>query len=162
MSDLDQEIGKRLREARKLQGFRSARAFAIKLKIPESTYSQHETGKRSLNPKIVLHYCECLQIDPGWLLSGKESGTYIAGKNSASIAYLNVSNQRVDAKSTSKTISDNLVTVDIAIFKDILKKTIDQYTNHSMEVDKIETLIECCLKSYNTLISTDYKVEKVV
>ena len=71
MQELDFQIGKRLQKARKDAGFRSARAFARHHQIPESTYSQHETGKRSLSPTIVLHYCACFKIDPGWLISGQ-------------------------------------------------------------------------------------------
>jgi len=73
MSDLDQEIGSRLRQARKTCGYRSARAFAKEQEIPESTYSQHETGKRSLNPETLLRYCSCLGIEPNWLLTGRDS-----------------------------------------------------------------------------------------
>ncbi len=70
MAELDILIGKRLQQARKALGFKSARSFARKHAIPESTYSQHETGKRSLNPTILLSYCERLNIHPGWLILG--------------------------------------------------------------------------------------------
>jgi transcriptional regulator with XRE-family HTH domain len=72
MQELDLEIGKRLQKARKNSGYRSARAFARHHSIPESTYSQHETGKRSLSPKMVIYYCECFNINPTWLISGQE------------------------------------------------------------------------------------------
>ncbi len=70
MAELDILIGKRLQQARKALGFKSARSFARKHEIPESTYSQHETGKRSLNPTTMLGYCERLNIHPGWLMLG--------------------------------------------------------------------------------------------
>ncbi len=69
--NLDEAIGKRLQKARKSKGFSSARSFARQYKIPESTYSQHENGKRSLNPKTLLFYAECFEVDPTWLLTGK-------------------------------------------------------------------------------------------
>ena len=70
MTELDLLIGKRLQTARRALGFKSARSFARKHGIPESTYSQHETGKRSLNPTTLVAYCDRLKIEPGWLISG--------------------------------------------------------------------------------------------
>ena len=70
MAELDLLIGKRLQMARRALGFKSARSFARKHGIPESTYSQHETGKRSLNPTTLVAYCDRLKIDPGWLICG--------------------------------------------------------------------------------------------
>ena len=84
MFDLDQEIGSRLRQARKTCGYRSARAFAKEQEIPESTYSQHETGKRSLNPETLLRYCGCLGIEPNWLLTGCDN-LVAAGQESGSV-----------------------------------------------------------------------------
>lgn len=65
-----QQIGTRLREARRAAGYSSARYFATTHNIPESTYSQHETGKRSLSVDMLLHYSTLLQVNPGWLLTG--------------------------------------------------------------------------------------------
>lgn len=73
MTELDVMIGKRLQAARKALGFKSARSFARQHGIPESTYSQHETGKRSLNPTTMIAYCERLKIKPGWLITGDEA-----------------------------------------------------------------------------------------
>ncbi len=73
MAELDLLIGKRLQTARRALGFKSARSFARKHGIPESTYSQHETGKRSLNPTILVSYCERLKITPGWLITGENA-----------------------------------------------------------------------------------------
>lgn len=72
MPELDALIGQRLKKSRKALGFKSARSFARHHGIPESTYSQHETGKRSLNPTTLVSYCEQLKISPGWLISGEE------------------------------------------------------------------------------------------
>lgn len=74
MSELDVLIGKRLQKARKALGFKSARSFAREHGIPESTYSQHETGKRSLNPLTLTSYCQKLSITPGWLITGDQHG----------------------------------------------------------------------------------------
>ena len=68
-SDIDKLIGYRLQVARKALGFTSARAFARHYDIPATTYAQHETGKRSLNPSILTAYCEKLNITPDWLFA---------------------------------------------------------------------------------------------
>lgn len=81
MAELDIQIGKRLQIARKSLGFKSARSFARKHGIPESTYSQHETGKRSLNPTTMLTYCERLNVNPGWLITGQQTRTTTTGLN---------------------------------------------------------------------------------
>jgi transcriptional regulator with XRE-family HTH domain len=73
MAELDLLIGKRLQTARKALGFKSARSFARQHGIPESTYSQHETGKRSLNPTTMVAYCERLNVNPGWLVTGEDN-----------------------------------------------------------------------------------------
>ena len=149
MSDLDQEIGKRLRKARKLRGYKSARAFAIEHKIPESTYSQHETGKRSLNPEIVLRYCECLAIDTGWLLSGREAGMSFSN-DAVAVAEvsLHTSNRQVGNKNASMMITDNLTTMDMDIFKGVLRKAIQKYIDSDISFEQLEELIEYCKKSY--------------
>ena len=72
VTELDAQIGRRLQVARKALGFKSARSFARHHNIPESTYSQHETGKRSLSPSILLTYCDQLKVTPGWIVSGTQ------------------------------------------------------------------------------------------
>ncbi|MCB1827212.1 MAG: helix-turn-helix transcriptional regulator [Coxiellaceae bacterium] len=162
MSDLDQEIGKRLRKARKLRGYKSARSFAIERKIPESTYSQHETGKRSLSPEIVLRYCECLGIDPGWLLSGREAEMSFSGETgSVAEVSLNTSHRHMghQNKDASTMVTENLVTVDMDIFKGALKQAI-QKINAELSDNEVEALITSCLQAYYGIAksSSDYSM----
>lgn len=70
---LTEQIASRLRDARIDSGFKSAKDFANSHDIPASTYSQHETGKRSINAELILNYSKLLQINPYWLLTGKGS-----------------------------------------------------------------------------------------
>ncbi len=65
-------IANRLRTARKQSGYKSSREFALKYGIPESTYSQHETGKRKIRIATLLRYCEFLSISPGWIIVGED------------------------------------------------------------------------------------------
>lgn len=152
MSNLDQEIGKRLRRARKESGFKSARSFAIEQKIPESTYSQHETGKRSLSPEIVLRYCEAMNVDPGWLLSGKNAEMHFSNDTaSVSEVSLHTSNRQTGNKNTSMMITDNLVTMDMDIFKGALKEAIQKYIRSDISTDTLDVLVEYCLQTYNSV-----------
>ncbi|EKD71595.1 MAG: hypothetical protein ACD_46C00151G0002 [uncultured bacterium] len=69
-TSLVNEIASRLKSARKAAGYKSAKDFAIKQNMPVSTYSQHETGKRSINAELIISYSSELQINPSWLLTG--------------------------------------------------------------------------------------------
>ena len=70
---LDQkEIAGRLKLARIKRGYRSARSFSIHNKLAESTYAQHESGKRKLNTSTLLSYSKKLSVNPGWILTGQE------------------------------------------------------------------------------------------
>jgi transcriptional regulator with XRE-family HTH domain len=67
---LTEDIAKRVRAARKAAGYKSAKEFANKYEIPLSTYSQHETGKRSINAELIINYSSYFTINPCWLLTG--------------------------------------------------------------------------------------------
>jgi hypothetical protein len=65
--------GRRLRAARKTQ-FRSARAAALALGIPISTYGAHEraqlSGGRDFGPEEARRYARRFGVTPEWLLTG--------------------------------------------------------------------------------------------
>lgn len=65
------DIAKRLKEARKARGFKAARTFSKLHQIAESTYAQHESGKRKLNITTLLEYSDLMQINGAWLLTGQ-------------------------------------------------------------------------------------------
>lgn len=73
---LTEDIAKRLRAARKAVGFKAAKDFATQHKIPLSTYSQHETGKRSINAELIINYSTYFNINPCWLLTGNGEPFY--------------------------------------------------------------------------------------
>lgn len=70
---IDEAVGKRLRSARRHQGYPSASAFALQRNIPLSTYSQYETGKRRLSSALIVYFCDLLRVSPTWLLTGESS-----------------------------------------------------------------------------------------
>jgi len=152
MSDLDQEIGKRLRKARKSRGYKSARLFAIERSIPESTYSQHETGKRSLSPETVLRYCSCLGIEPGWLLTGREaSGDLFSENESVPEATLNASYRQASNQQIENTSTDDLVSINRDIFRSVLNKAIPRFFVSEANSVNMDALVEYCFSVYQSI-----------
>lgn len=72
--------GKRLKSARIAAGFKTAREFCLAHKIPASTYSLHENGRRLLKPAVATRYAEILGVNVVWLLTGTGS-PYLPGEN---------------------------------------------------------------------------------
>ena len=62
----------RLKKARQNKGFASARSFAKNFNVPESTYTQHESGKRQFSVATLFEYSKFLDISPMWLLTGEK------------------------------------------------------------------------------------------
>lgn len=66
-------IAARLRDSRKKYGVKTAKEFAIRNNIPVSTYAMHETGRRGLRLNVAQKYCNLLNINITWLLTGKHT-----------------------------------------------------------------------------------------
>jgi transcriptional regulator with XRE-family HTH domain len=66
-------LGTRLRAARKAAGFKTSKEFLKKFKVPASTYSQHESGKRMPDDETLKFYSKAFEISFGWLAHGKGS-----------------------------------------------------------------------------------------
>lgn len=64
----------RLRTARKLAGFKSARAAALAFAWPESLYAAHESGSRRPSSKQMARYLEAFAVDPNELLRAERYG----------------------------------------------------------------------------------------
>jgi len=167
MSDLDQEIGKRLRVARKSRGYKSARTFAIEQQIPESTYSQHETGKRSLSPETTLRYCACLGIEPGWLLTGQEASAGVSQENESvpeatlNASYRQSNNQQIENASAKMT--DDHVSINMDVFRGVLHRAITRFLNSETKSVNVDELIAYCFGVYNGLVKmpSQYKSAEV-
>lgn len=71
METSTQQISERLKLARKSAGYKSAKQFAQRNNIPPTTYSQHEAAKRSLSIEVAKNYCDILNINLCWLLTGE-------------------------------------------------------------------------------------------
>ncbi len=73
MKSSPEKIGLRLKNSRKHAGFRTLSSFTHKYKIPKSTYTQYETGKRNIGVETLLKYCEYLNTNLIWLVTGRGS-----------------------------------------------------------------------------------------
>jgi transcriptional regulator with XRE-family HTH domain len=71
MSTLDEQIGIRLKIARKSFGWKTATAFCDAVCIPKSTYSQYEKGHRNFTVESCIKYSKLLDIELNWLLTGQ-------------------------------------------------------------------------------------------
>jgi hypothetical protein len=62
----NKEIAARLREARELAGFRSAREAAIAFAWPETTYRAHESAARKIHEQDLERYGDAFQVMGDW------------------------------------------------------------------------------------------------
>lgn len=63
-------IAARLRASRKIAGYQTLKEFCEKFNIPDSTYSQHETGARKIKEEVLENYANLLEVNYHWLLNG--------------------------------------------------------------------------------------------
>lgn len=69
-STLKSQICERLKQARIEAGYRSSKEFALKHDLKISTYNLHEAGTRSMGIDVIEHYCELLNLNVSWLITG--------------------------------------------------------------------------------------------
>lgn len=166
MSKLTEQIGLRLRAARRAANFRSARTFAAQYNIPASTYSQHETGKRALNPDMLLRYSDLFGMNPGWLLTGEgmpyslknkeldEENIYqkiLSLKN-----YINVSTNAIPVK------KDQQVGISEQLFNEIFRELTKSFAASNMSLTCKEC-VEFCAEVYNSVaISIEQKDRRAI
>jgi len=163
MSSLSPHIAKRLRAIRKTTG-KSARAFAKEHCIPESTYSQHETGKRSLTIEILMHYSHLLNVHPGWLVTGKGEPYLSSTKNKKMTLTLDQ-----ELKKLGKIIAfpnnqqyaalDQLAKINTDLFTDILHSIGSHSSKKGVKLD-YENLLKFCMSTYKNIINSVDKQKK--
>ncbi len=158
MSKLSEQIGLRLRAARRAANFRSARTFAFQNEIPESTYSQHETGKRALSPEMLLNYSQLLNVDPGWLLTGDGSPYLMQGQDQEreqliSQEMQNLRNFLDGSMYKIPPIKGRIALIDMELFLDVLRAIAVSFSNDKISVS-YEDLIDFCIDIYNNVVTT--------
>ncbi|HTM64452.1 MAG TPA: helix-turn-helix transcriptional regulator [Gammaproteobacteria bacterium] len=158
-TSLVNEIASRLKSARKAAGYKSAKDFAIKQNIPVSTYSQHETGKRSINAELIIGYSSELQINPSWLLTGIDE---------PHVVDLDIHTTRGQNKLSSFSDkieqSDKYRFVDFGLLKKVLLAIAPLLNDVSINLSYQE-LIDYCLEVYgivSTLTISFSEKEKII
>ncbi len=136
-------ICKRLKEARIKRGFSSARNFALHQNIPDSTYTQHESGKRQISIGTLIYYSNLLDVSSAWLLTGKQN---IQSKKHYPI--LKLPTKLID---TDKEVLEESIQINLELLSKIIFKSFLQYNNNNINY---ETLVSTCYKIYNSIINT--------
>lgn len=154
---VDKEIGLRLKIARKSAGYKTALDFANTLKIPKSTYSQHENGKRSLTPTQILHYADQLSIEASWLLTGlghpcPRTKNKIKRKEEIEneIKKLQESNELPYIKNSQIEINDKSAVVNMELFSKIITSAVSELTSKNLTIEADE-LVAFCINVYNNI-----------
>ena len=156
-NNVDKEIGLRLKIARKSAGYKTALNFAITMKIPKSTYSQHENGKRSLTAEQIMHYANKLDIEASWLLTGLGHPCPL-GKNKIErkeeiereIMQLQESNELPHFKNPHIEMSDNSAVVNMELFSKIIASAIKALTSKNLGI-QVDELVAFCVDAYNNI-----------
>jgi hypothetical protein len=156
MKCLTDAIAARLSAARRVC-FDSARSFAKQFDVPESTYSQHETGKRALSVNALLEYSDWLSIDPGWMLTGKglpyPGAKGGADRQSALYQHLNkIDKEQLFAFEQRYLIQHDFAIVDVALFREVLQKMMTAAKD--IESLNNESLLEFAFDAYNSVVQT--------
>ena len=171
MINVDKEIGLRLKIARKSTGYKTALDFANQMQIPKSTYSQHETGKRSLTPEQIISYATKLDIEASWLLTGVGHPCPL-GKNKTKrkddieqeVIKLQELNKLPYFKNHQIEISDNSAVVNMELFSRIIISAIRAVTSKNLDIQADE-LVAFCVDAYNnieSLIMTKDEKNKII
>jgi hypothetical protein len=154
---LTEDIARRVRAARKAVGFKSAKDFASKHSIPLSTYSQHETGKRSINAELIINYSTYFNINPCWLLTG--SGEPFYGddhkEKKAIIARETYSITNTKVNDDQKKYNQ----IDLALLKKIFLAAEYLFTDNTLKASYAE-LVDHCFEIYNTVATLSADTEE--
>lgn len=171
MPTIDKEIGLRLKVARKAAGYKTALAFAKKMNIPKTTYSQHENGKRSLTAEQIMFYSHILSLEPSWLLTGlghpcPTSQDKINRKAyiEKSIIELQQANELPILKNIQISAEDNSAVVNMILFKKILVKAIKELSEKNLGIHANE-LVMFCIDIYNNiefLVADEFEKERII
>lgn len=158
---LAEEIAKRLKAARKAAGYKSAKDFAISQNMPISTYSQHETGKRSINAELIITYSSRLQVNPYWLLTGN-GDPYFGAIDQEKKAIIEQESYSISQEHTEK--SNKYRLIDLDLLRKVLFAAEPLFDDTSIKLSYQE-LINYCFDVYDivsTLTADSAEKEKII
>lgn len=136
-------VGARLRTARKINKFRSAKAFSEHIDVPFTTYSQHESGARSMSTSSLIKYCKELSVSADWLLL-----------DLGQLHHSDLETLDSDFRNKEKLLvikDKEIMTVNIKLYSSILLEYMKYHDEISLSPDDI---LEFCNDIYNNLIVT--------
>jgi transcriptional regulator with XRE-family HTH domain len=151
------EVGLRLKVARKTAGFKTALDFANQMKIPKSTYSQHENGKRSLTAEQIIYYADKLDIAASWLLTGQGHPCSLSSnmnqrkeKIEIEVIQYQLLNKLPQLKNAYVEINNNAAVVNMELFSEIITSAITALTSKNLPILSKE-LVSFCIDIYNNI-----------
>lgn len=154
---ISKNIGKRLKIARQVAGYKTAKAFYEHFSIPKTTYSQHESGLTCPSADLLIFYSNILEIDVTWLLTGRghPCPNAVDAKNRKALITLAVHELQEKGELplvTSQPINadSDYALVDVGLLKKILVQAIDIIPNNQHSIDSNE-MLEFCLNVYNNI-----------
>jgi transcriptional regulator with XRE-family HTH domain len=152
---LTNDIALRLSAARRVS-YDSARHFAKEFGVAESTYSQHENGKRALSVTALWEYGRWLGVEPGWLLSGKglpypQEARECTEKQAALFYQLDaLDKERLYEEEQRYLIKDGYAMIDVDVLKRVMTTLVDEMKN-SVDIDA-DIFLEFVIDTYNSVI----------
>jgi transcriptional regulator with XRE-family HTH domain len=155
-TQLTEELSKRLRAARKAAGFKSAKEFAKEYGVPVSTYSQHETGKRSISSDLIMDYSAYFKIKPCWLLTGEGEPFLVEGQKDKKAIIAR------EVFSISPNVNENHIKyqhIDLALLKRILLAAETLFEDESVKLS-YSGLIHHCFDIYDTVSTLNADAEE--
>lgn len=160
MNNYIKNIAQRIKISRIASGYLSAKDFTDKLKIPASTYNQHENGKRALSLENIIMYSEIFHVETIWLITGignpcNEDEKYFELEKKILLEQKRLEELgEIDATPIPViNFCKKYSFVDINIFRKILNLIIPILKN--IPDSKTDEVIEFCFELYNKIISSD-------
>lgn len=166
MTTLDEQIGIRLKIARKSFGWKTATAFCNAAGIPKSTYSQFEKGHRNFTADALIKYGELFEIEPAWLLTGLCHPCPQSKNNLSRKEFIDSEVKKFQAKNALPfveqqpvSITDRHVPINMEIFCKVLKPVVE-LLNTKKILCHADDLITFCLDVYNYVENSDGPASK--
>ena len=166
LKSVSQAVSDKLKSARCLAGYKSAKAFALNNDIPYITYSQHESGKRKLSAEVVLKYAKLLDVDVNWLLDQEISSSTASNKQLSPQEFKKYINQNktdlayTKIDSTSSTVAHE---IDIELMQQIAYSVEESFNKEKLDILFNELLLMSS-EIYNEVITgnLDYETRTIL
>ncbi len=147
--DQKYSLSARLKAARKAAGYKTSKEFIEKNKIPPSTYSQHETGRRKPNDNLIKQYSKLLNVNFDWLKIGE--GDPYADKQLVVKQKKFLQEEMLDL-SQWKSVAASAEIINESLLTEILKQLLEL---HKTAEFPIETIANTASGIYTDIVSIE-------